>query len=266
MKQTATYEKVCKAYLSLKQQGEKPSVRKIVELIGGSNSTVTPLLRRFEEQRRREQELNCVMSQEFRDAYINDVMAAISNAKTEVKEDLDSALNNERLLLENLQTAEKTIKHLEMQLSETSALVEDQNRSADSQQAALKQRVIDLEQEKQQLYQERELLQNQIVTMQASLSETTLLLAQEKDKTQSLTTERSCLQETVEKHQTHVITLEKRVEKAVAELEFTKEQLNSMKEDLQRAEQKLDSERDKRIEVVKQLAGLQAKSQDSTSQ
>ena len=145
MRRTVTLEKVREAYQALEQQGEPTSVRNIVALTGGSNSTVTPLIRQYEEQRRKEHELNFSMSRAFRQAYIDDILSAVSQAKMELESSLASALEHEQYLLNELIQREEQVKNLQTEVETTKSAAEAESQAYANHLSALKQQVTDFE-------------------------------------------------------------------------------------------------------------------------
>ena len=258
MKQTATLEKVREAYLDLEKQGENPSVRNIVQIVGGSNTTVTPLIRQIEEQRRKEKELNITMSDNFRQAYINDIHATSLKAREELERSLESVRDNEQDLLNDLSVAEDRIQALEAQISKDQAAAEDQARIADNRMASLSQKITDLEQERDRFQETQEQLQEQITRLRSDISEKELLLSQGNDRVNELRKEKANLIQQSTDQQTLIVELEKKSEIAGGRGEYLQEQVDEIKEQLERNRQLLDAERERRTEAEKQLAVLKA--------
>lgn len=263
MKQTATLEKVRDAYLELERSGDKVSVRKVVELTGGSHSTVTPLIRQFEEQRRQERELSITMSESFRHAYVNDIHNACEKAKEELGHALESVHENEQDLLGDLSAAEDKIKTLEAQIETSSTEAEEQARTADNRMAALAQKVTDLEQERERDWEEKKQLQEQITLIRSDFSEKQLLLSQSLEKGQTLQQEIDAQRHKLTEQQAQIVDEEKRADLATSRWENIQEQLHELKAELKETRQQLETERDRRTEAEKKLARMEAVNADS---
>ncbi len=259
MNKVVTLDKVRKTYLALEQQGESTSVRNIVALTGGSNKTVLPLIRQFEEQRRAENELNYSMSENFRQAYIDDMIVVTKKAKSELKTALSSALEQEQYLLNELIQAEQQIKTLQTQLNEAKDYTGAESRANENRLSAIQQQVVDLQQERESLKQEEVGLQKQINKLNSELSASKLLLSQAEVNAQSLKEENSTLRESTAEQQRLMSGLEKQTEIAKDRSQTTLQQLGDIKAELLEVREKLDTERERRIEAEKQLSVLQAK-------
>jgi chromosome segregation ATPase len=111
MKRIADFESVVEAYKQLKDQNEPTTVKNIISISGGSTTTVTPLVRRYEEQLHKEQSLAYSISPTFREAYICDVHSAVSHATQELERERASLLiDGEKQVAELRKTEEQIIQ------------------------------------------------------------------------------------------------------------------------------------------------------------
>ncbi len=110
-REEATYEKVKETYQSLVDEGQKPTIRMIRNLIGGSNTTISKHIQTLTAQRRKEKLLNYSISEKLRDTLIDEMLVVADTTRETMIKDITALAQRED---EHL----KIMSDLECQLKE----------------------------------------------------------------------------------------------------------------------------------------------------
>jgi chromosome segregation ATPase len=184
MKRVVELGHVVKAYTKLKDQGDQITVKNIIDITGGSTTTVSPLLRRYQEQLENEKSMSYPISAELRNAYITAIHDAVTTARQDSEEDLAELRTNEKNLISELNQTESRKKVLTDQLTTIEQQLTDSEQQSRIDTAKLNQQLSDLEQQLQHIQNDKDLLQETIDVGKTKIvqMEINLQLAQERNK------------------------------------------------------------------------------------
>ncbi|SHJ66415.1 replication region DNA-binding N-term [Malonomonas rubra DSM 5091] len=265
MKQVATKESVWTACRELAKDGEEITTRKVVARVGGSSSTVGPLIRQFMEHQLKERTLNYTISDELRNTLIDELHRVVTGATGDLERALRNSQSDNLEIFEDLTVAEDKIDVLERDIANAELKAEELSRVMEKNLVAAEQKIEVISGQLNCANQEKQDLQNKLSACQSELAKAHLLAGQSDQTVQSLNEQNRSLQEKAETTQALLHELEKQHETAKARWEYAQARQQELTSELDMIKQRLDDERERRITAENKLTRFEAMGADQIS-
>ena len=233
MKKIVTFEKVAEACKALDDEGKNISVRNIISITGGSTATVTPLLREYEQQQRREKELHYVMSESLRHALIDEMLRVTSEAKYDLETSLSAALAQESEVLAELSDAQNKNAELTEALETCRQQADQAGREAEKRLAASEQKNGDLYQQLKATLEENHQLQQTIAQLSSEKSKFSVQLSERSEQMKKVQDENQMLAQKCDDLMTRAHEQEKRADIAQSKCAYADERIAELKGELE---------------------------------